>query len=338
MTAGPRVLFMDTIWHYFQDEIRAALRQRFDVLVSGCGFAGAEEKRRQAEFLRTAEVIVSSLLSPEQAGCAANVKLVHSNGAGIDGIAREFLPVTTRLCKTGNHGRAIARYILMVMQALTTRLFHLDRALRNNHWLNPQFSREAPFADDLEGKTALVVGTGEIGNETARLCSAYGMNTIGVHFPGYPPTEGLYHRLEPSARLHEAIPEADFLVMAVALVPETEGIIGEQALRLMKKDAFLINTARGPLVSEEHLFRALQSGAIAGAALDVWYHYPAELDEMVSPSSYPFHTLDNVIMTPHSSGTTHLVFCKRLNDIIDNIRAWSAGRPLKNEIAGEASR
>ena len=101
----------------------------------------------------------------------------------------------------------------------------------------------------------------------------------------------------------------------------------------MKTSAHLINVARGPLVDEAALFEALESRRIAGAAIDVWYCYPRDPDVPTLPAALPFHRLDNVIMTPHSSGNTTATFARRAEDIIDNIRRLERGEPLRNLVA-----
>jgi len=104
----------------------------------------------------------------------------------------------------------------------------------------------------------------------------------------------------------EALPElfqqADFAVVAVPLNDQTRGLIETRELEALGRKGYLVNVSRGPVVEEEALYRALATGAIAGAGLDVWYRYPTNANELLLPASQPFWELDNVLMTPQSLG------------------------------------
>ncbi len=108
-------------------------------------------------------------------------------------------------------------------------------------------------------------------------------------------------------------------------------MIGRSEIDAMKPTAYLINVARAGLIDEHSLYHALEQRRIAGAALDVWWNYP-EGGTSAPPSRNPFHTLDNVIMTPHTSGVTDATFRARLRDVAANISALVAGEPLRHVV------
>jgi phosphoglycerate dehydrogenase-like enzyme len=120
---------------------------------------------------------------------------------------------------------------------------------------------------------------------------------------------------------------SDILFVSVPLTSVTEGMIGEEELELLGPDGLLVNMARGPVVSEEPLYRALRGGRIAGAALDVWYDYRPEADELgrKCPAHYPFHELDNVVLSPHR-GASPFSDLRRWGEVVENIRRFAAGR------------
>jgi phosphoglycerate dehydrogenase-like enzyme len=125
-------------------------------------------------------------------------------------------------------------------------------------------------------------------------------------------------------RLDDVLRRADYLAVTLSLSPATRNLIDERRLQLMKPTAFLINVARAEIVDEAALYCALASGAIAGAALDVWYRYPASAAPTL-PSTLPFHELANVIMTPHVSGWTEGMLEARAKVIAGNIEATARG-------------
>ena len=110
-----------------------------------------------------------------------------------------------------------------------------------------------------------------------------------------------------------------------------ENLIDDRRLQLMKPTAFLINVARAEIFDEAALYRALASGSLAGAALDVWYRYPTSAEPTL-PTTQPFHQLGNVIMTPHCSGWTEGMVVRRWNEVADNINRFIRGQPLKNVV------
>jgi phosphoglycerate dehydrogenase-like enzyme len=129
----------------------------------------------------------------------------------------------------------------------------------------------------------------------------------------------------------EVLGRADHLAVTLALTPDTRGLIDARRLRLMKPTAILINVARGEVVDEDALYLALRDGTIAGAALDVWYRYPAGGPSTL-PGHRPFHTLSNVLMTPHVSGWTEGMMDARAGVIAENIHRIARGDPPLNLI------
>jgi len=132
-------------------------------------------------------------------------------------------------------------------------------------------------------------------------------------------------------RLDDLLRQADYLAITLPLSPETHNLINAQRLRLMKPTAFLINVARAEIVDEAALYQALASGRIAGAALDVWYRYPTASGP-TPPANQPFHTLANVLLTPHVSGWTEGMLNARASLIADNITRIASGEAPLNAV------
>jgi len=149
----------------------------------------------------------------------------------------------------------------------------------------------------LEGRTLGVIGCGQIGTEVARKCVAAFRMRVLVYDPYVPPSKAEAVGATWVKELGPLLREADFVSLHPELTEETRGMIGEAELRQMRRDAFLINTARGPVVQQAALIRALKEGWIAGAALDVFEPEPP------SPDS-PLYELGNLILTPHVAGVT----------------------------------
>src|SRR5260370_7424290 len=126
------------------------------------------------------------------------------------------------------------------------------------------------------------------------------------------------------------LPACDFVVVCTALGPETEKLIDESRLGLMKRSAFLINIARGAVVDEDAVYQALCDRTIGGAALDVWWQYPNTAEPERRPSRHAFHELPNVIMTPHCSGWTAGMVARRWPEVPPNTNPHFPPHPPAN--------
>ena len=202
------------------------------------------------------------------------------------------------------------------------------------------WERPAKFQREIRGLKVGIWGYGGIGRETARLAKNMGMivhvldaQPVGLRgnyyiVAGTGDTEGILpDRVFSSGQEKEFLSELDFLILSMPLTRRTEGIITEEYLKALPPHAFVLNPARGPLIREEALLKALRQGWIAGAALDTHYYYPM-------PADHPLWRFPNVIMTPHISGSTlspH--FLERIWDVcMQNVQRYMDGEPLLNEL------
>ncbi|WFB82045.1 MULTISPECIES: 2-hydroxyacid dehydrogenase [Streptomyces] len=280
---------------------------------------------RISEALADADVLVGSGLSADDARRAARLRLVHVVGAGYDGVPLDALGPGVTVATTHHHGRSIAEWVVMSVLMLSRDVLGADRALRAGRWRNVAVEPGLPFGTTLHGRRVGVVGFGETGTEVARLCQALG---LGVRAVRRDPSAPYPADLRPDwvggdDRLPDLLAESDVVVVTVPLNAATRGLIGPAELAAMRPGALLVNVARGPVVQEAALYEALRSGALGGAALDVWWAGPRE-----APSRLPFADLPNVLMTPHHSGHTGDTFAARAAEIADNIGRLSRGEPL----------
>ncbi|MEK6243463.1 MAG: NAD(P)-dependent oxidoreductase [Pseudomonadota bacterium] len=208
---------------------------------------------------------------------APRLRIACRFGAGYDNfdvpaLTRRGIPLAT----TGDaNADTVAEHAFYLMLALAKRGPALERAVKSGAWPRGFGSVE------LRGRTCVIVGYGRIGRAVARRAAAFEMKIVAVD-PNVPGTE----------KLADALPQADFVVLACALTPETRGLIGAQALARIKPGAFLVNVARGPIVDEAALVAALEAGGLAGAGLDVLETEPPR-------PGHPLLARDNVVLTPH---------------------------------------
>ena len=172
--------------------------------------------------------------------------------------------------------------------------------------------------------TALIVGVGGIGAETARLAAAFGMRVVGVDSRRQAAPPGVAE-LHSAAALDSLLPRADFVILTVPHTPSTEGFMNRARFQRMKRSAFFINIGRGMTTRLDDLVAALDAGEIAGAALDVF-------DQEPLPSNHPLWTMPGVLITPHIAGYGPYLDDRRYDILLDNCRRFLAGEPLRNVV------
>jgi phosphoglycerate dehydrogenase-like enzyme len=284
--------------------------------------------------LRDANVLVTMGFTKEMAAASPKLRLVQVPGAGLDRIDRAQLRPGLALANAHGHGPGIAEYVIGSMIVLTRAFRRIDQKLRAGQW-ESQWSigtPAPPLWPELAGKTLGILGFGHIGAALARRAQAFDMKVCAVRrHPQSSVPDGRL-RIGGPELLDEVLSLSDYLAITLSLSPDTRGLLDARRLALMKPSAYLINVARAEIVDEKALYNALAGHRLAGAALDVWYKYPTRTGHL-APSTEPFHTLTNVIMTPHVSGWTEGMLDARVNLIAENIERTAKGEPPRNAVA-----
>jgi phosphoglycerate dehydrogenase-like enzyme len=285
-----------------------------------------------APDLADAQVFVGSTFTASMARSATKLRLVHVAGAGTDGIDFGALPAGVLVANTFHHENSIAEYVVATSILMWRRFLDQDRRLRHGTWASPAFDRSLPQPDAISAARIGFVGFGHIGRSSWNVLRVLGCTGAAVTGRGAVEGDiGLRWTGGPD-RLDQLIDESDILVVSAPLSERTRGMIGEAQLRALGPRGVLINVGRGPLVDEKALYTALSNRDIAGAAVDVWFDYP-DTDGIGAPSELPFADLDNLVMTPHTSGITRQTFLGRVGDITANIGRLQRGEPLANVVA-----
>ena len=215
----------------------------------------------------------------------------------------------------------ISAHILAFVLALSRGLhIYIPQQLRRE-WKKPGDNQGVVH---LPEATALIVGVGGIGAETARLLSALGVTVLATDARRTSAPPGVAE-LHPPDTLDLLLPRADFVILTIPHTPATEGLFNRSRFQRMKQSAFFINIGRGMTTRLDDLVAALQAGEIAGAALDVYEQEPL-------PADHPLWTMPNVLMTPHMAGYGPYLDDRRYQIVEDNCRAFAAGRPLRNPV------
>ena len=243
-----------------------------------------------------------------------DVKLIVQTGnhaAHIDFAAADELGIIVGKA-SGGYSVGAAELAIGLAIAVMRQIPQLDRQVRDGHW-------QVPSTPILQGKTFGVVGLGRVGSHTARLAGAFGMEVIA-----WSPTLDVARAATAGAEyreLDDLLAAADIVSIHVSLTPDTRGLIDARRVGLMKSSAWLINTARGPIVDEAALVAALQAGRIAGAGLDVF-------DQEPLPPGHPLTTLPNVVLTPHIGWPTDAGYARFAESACAVVEAYLEGREI----------
>ncbi|MDP1990675.1 MAG: D-2-hydroxyacid dehydrogenase [Syntrophales bacterium] len=253
----------------------------------------------------------------------SRLKWIQTMSAGVDRLPGEILKSHVRIATAGGlHRTPMGEVVLemMLMFAKDAPSCLLMKQAREWRRFRPKL---------LKGQIVGILGLGVIGREIARLCKAFDMTVTGIRRsagPEHPFPE--VDRVYPRERLPELLAESDFVVLALPLTKETKGMIGEKELREMKPSACLINVARGAIVDEGALLRALEDKWIAGAGLDVFIQEPL-------PPESKFYELSNVIFSPHISGDMPDYEIRATEIFCENLRRYLAGESFLHEVDKE---
>jgi phosphoglycerate dehydrogenase-like enzyme len=247
----------------------------------------------------------------------------HTVSAGVENmplpeLAQRGIVLTNN---SGSYDIQIAEHLMAFVFAASRQLHRYRDNQRASEWKELQHQ-------ELRDATIVVFGMGSIGGEIARLASAIGMRVIGVRRKAGGSQPGI-DRVVAADCLADVVAEADYLAIAAPLTSATRGAISREVIARMKPTAWIMNIGRGAIVDEPAMIDALKTKRIAGAALDVFTTEPL-------PKESPLWALDNVIITPHHSGSSPRASERTLTLFAENLRRYKAGEPLINRVDFEA--
>jgi D-3-phosphoglycerate dehydrogenase / 2-oxoglutarate reductase len=270
-------------------------------------------------------IIIRSKLPDDIFEAAPRVRAVTIHGTGTD-----LVPLVAATARgvlvanlPGENAQSVAEYCVMAMLMLARNVMAITAAMRSQPW--DEARKLAMAARELAGLTVGIVGVGEIGKRVAKICRhGFGMRVLG--------NQRRMDRLPADAQgasLDELVAQADFVVIACPLTPETKHLFNAVRLGAMKREAWLINVGRGPVVDETALIDALHEKRIAGAMLDVYEYYRVE-------PGHPLFALNNVILTPHLAGSTRESRARAAVRAADETLRMLAGEKPRNFVNPEA--
>ena len=250
---------------------------------------------------------------------------IHLTTAGIDRLSTHAPVIKARNLlitnSAGIHAMPISEHVMAMILALSRDIQRSIRRQIRRQWINRDHWEHIA---ELNATTLGIIGLGRIGQMVAQKAKAFNMEVLGTRHSPTGPVPFVDKIYGPEG-LNDLLASSDWVVVAVPLTPATEGMIGESELKTMKNSAYLINIARGKIIQEKALIRALQKGWIAGAGLDVFEEEPL-------PENSPLWDMENVVITPHHAGVSPHHMKRRFGIFIENLKRYQNGEALLNTV------
>jgi glycerate dehydrogenase len=276
-----------------------------------------------AARIEEAEVVISNKVVLDAAAIhqAPRLKLIGVAATGVNHVDLDAAAAQGIIvCNCRGYGTAaVVQHVFALLLALYTRWPDYQQAVRDGRWQHAsQFCLLDFPIRELAGKTLGIIGYGELGQGVARVAEALGMRVLVAQRPG------TVDAIEERVPLPVLLPQVDVLSLHCPLTPETRGLIGAWELALMRRDAILINTARGGLVDEALLADALRRGALGGAVVDV-----LSLEPPVNGNPLLASDIPNLIVTPHCAWGSRESRQRLVGQLAENIESWLDGAPVR---------
>ena len=308
------VVLRQTIHGSGAADLAAAIRKRLPDVSVALARTPAEER----ELLETARIAVGLDIDEEQLAAAENLELFACVFAGtghlpLDALEERDVAVTNA---SGVHGPNISEYVIGAMITHARQFNRAHRQQENREW-------RAYETTEVYGSTVAVVGLGAIGEAIVDRLEPFDVDTVGVRYSPEKggPTDEVYGFDE----FHEAVWDAEYVVLACPLTDATRGLVDADAFRTMRDDAVLVNIARGKVVDTDALVSELRNNRIRGAALDV-------TDPEPLPEDHPLWGLGSATITPHNAGHTPEYYERVADILVENVGRLNAGEELQNRV------
>src|SRR5216684_5018738 len=276
------------------------------------------------EHLRDAEILFAFSLRAEQFRFAEKLRWIHAPTAAVHQLLFPELVKSDVVLTNAReaHGPVVAEHVIALIFALAKKIPQAARLQQSGIWGQDAIWNDGPRPREVAGATLGLIGLGSIGRTVARMASALGMRVIAVreHREKEKP-EGVAEVCAPP-QLNDLLSQSDYVVLAAPLTDATRGLMNGERLAALRRDAYLINVGRGPLVNETALAEALRNHRIAGAALDVFEQEPL-------PPESPLWDLDNLLITPHTAGLTEKLWQRHYALFSENLCRYLAREPLR---------
>jgi phosphoglycerate dehydrogenase-like enzyme len=313
------------LYDYFFETLSTRLLAEISDAAPGYTVSAVSQSIVELKDLIDSEIVFGRV-PPHLLEDLPNLKWLHLASAGADGMTDISLYANKSIMLTkssGTFGIPMAEHIIGMMIALSRNSIYYYEEQKRSRWCGT-----LPDFVDVYGSTVLVLGLGDIGTEVCKRLLAFGCKLIGFRRDASKPHE-LLSDVRPISKLHDCLPEADYVIICTPGTVETKGLFGREEFALMKDKTIIINVGRGIIIDSDALNEALVDGKIGGAGLDV-------TDPEPLPEEHPLWNAPNLLITPHISAATKLTTERRAGVFINLLKLYVAGQEMYNIVDFDA--
>lgn len=288
------------------------------------------------DLVQDADVLLGNLVSKDILDKALKLKLIQVPWTGIDFLDFDLLKkYNFKVCNSHSNALVVAEHAIALMFDIAKKISFHDKMLRNGIW-NRLYDKTgvSPFSKKIFNSNIAIVGYGAIGRKIRELLSGFQskFHIVDTNNISLKEKDVNYHH---PANISEVLRSSEIVFISVPLTDKTKGMVSANFFNDMNDNAILINISRGEVINEEDLYNALESKIINGAAIDTWFNYPNAQSKNVLPSKeFPFHKLNNLVMSPHRAGYIEGEL-PHLSDAIENLNNLALGKELINVVSLE---
>jgi D-3-phosphoglycerate dehydrogenase len=290
-----------------------------------------------AGLAKEVDVLFGGLITERILKNAFQLKFIQIPWTGAENVDFELInKYQIVICNSHSNSRIVAEHAIALMFDAGKKIAYHDRLMRTGNWNRPGINQNSmnAFSRTIVGSKIAIIGFGAIGRTIYKLLS--GFDCDFKIFDKYLDEQTIDNKnitFFSMESLSDELDNIDYLFLCIPLTPETRGSINAKFFSFLNKKCILINTSRGEIINEDDLFNALKMKNICFAAIDTWYNYPNKQNPIVYPSlKNHFHTLDNLVLSPHRAGFVEESF-PHLDDAIENLNRYYTGKDLINVIS-----
>ena len=297
-------------------------------------FPNSNSEEEILEHIKDADVLVGTNITKQMLD-NSNLKLIQIPHAGVEQLDFELLKqYDIPVCNTHSNALSVAELAVGLVLGVAKKIPYHDKLFRTGNWNSAglEDSKEGLSIDSsyIYNKTIGFIGYGNIGKQIGKLMMGFNCKYMAI----VSDKNKVYEELDfigDNQDLDYVLSNVDYLIIAAPLTNKTRGMINMSNIINMKKTAYIINISRGKVIDEESLFYMLDNYLIRGAAIDVWYNYPKNGEDVHPSKKNEFHKLNNIIMSPHRADSIYDE-APHIDDALDNIIALNSGEELINRI------
>lgn len=288
------------------------------------------------KYTPEADVFLGAYFTEPILRMAKKLKLIQIPWTGVNTLDFDLIEkFDFVVCNSHSNSHVVAEHAIALLMDAAKKISYHDSLMRKGNWNRPGLNENdiSPFSKTLMNSKIGLLGFGAIGRDIYNMMAGFNCTFKVFNRTGNPTLNADNISFHSILEVYKELFDLDFVIISIPLTHNTQGLIDQKFFEAMDKNSVLINISRGEVIVEEDLFNSLNTKTIAFSAIDTWYNYPNKNKPLAFPSlKYPFHELDNIVLSPHRAGFVDSGF-PHLDDAIENLNRLADDRDLINVVS-----